>query len=220
MTITAENSRELIGEFGLGTDQCRPQRILVVDDNELVQAGLRALLTAQSWVSVCLEAASIRTAMDIARRRQPQIVLVSTTVNGESGLAFCRELRLALPMAKIVLMSGQGRVARTLACAHGAVGFVSLGMPAKAIVEVVKRVAEGARMFPREQVAEPSALLSSREMDVLRHLVAGMSNPEVATALNLSRHTVKQHTSVVYRKLGVRNRVQATSRAQELGLVA
>jgi len=55
---------------------------------------------------------------------------------------------------------------------------------------------------------------------VLQHLAAGLSNPEVAQQLNLSRHTVKQHTSVVYRKLGVKNRAQAASRAQELGLVA
>ena len=59
-----------------------------------------------------------------------------------------------------------------------------------------------------------------RELDVLQHLASGLSNPEVAASLNLSRHTVKQHTSAVYRKLGVRNRAQAASRAQELGLVA
>lgn len=220
MTITMERAPHSVDRAPGESERCRPQRILVVDDSELVQAGLRALLSAQSWVASCLEASSTRTAMDVARRRQPQIVLLGTTVSGESGLAFCRELHAALPTAKIVLTSKQGRVARSLARTHGAVGFISLGLPAMSIVEVVRRVAEGARMFPREEVTEPSAKLSSREMDVLRGLVLGMSNPEVAIALNLSRHTVKQHTSVVYRKLGVRNRAQAASRAQELGLVA
>ncbi len=220
MTITADRSPDVADVIKPEPDRCGPQTVLIVDDNELVQVGLRALLAAQPWVASCLEADSVRTARDVARRRQPQLVLVSAAVNGESGLALCRELHAALPMAKIVIMSGQGRVARTRACANGAVGFVSLGMPAKVIVDVVQRVAEGARMFPREQIAKPNGLLSSRELDVLHHLVAGLSNPEVAAALNLSRHTVKQHTSTVYRKLGVRNRVQAASRARELGLVA
>ncbi|WP_375001435.1 LuxR C-terminal-related transcriptional regulator [Aeromicrobium sp. CTD01-1L150] len=192
----------------------------MVDESEVVQAGLRSLLTSQSWVSSCLGAATPSTAMEIARRRQPHILLVSSSINGESGLSLCRDAKVALPMAKVVLMSGQGRVARSLAQAHGAVGFLSLNLPAEAVVNVVHRVADGARVFPREQFEEPNALLSRREMDVLRHLVAGLSNPEVASALNLSRHTVKQHTSVVYRKLGVRNRAQAASRAQQLGLVA
>jgi two-component system response regulator DesR len=61
--------------------------------------------------------------------------------------------------------------------------------------------------------------LSPRELDVLQQVSSGLSNPEVANLLNLSRHTVKQHTSAVYRKLGVRNRAQAASRAQELGLL-
>jgi two-component system response regulator DesR len=62
--------------------------------------------------------------------------------------------------------------------------------------------------------------LTARERDVLVHLARGLSNPEVASALNLSRHTVKQHTSAVYKKLGVRNRAEAASRAQRLGLAA
>jgi two-component system response regulator DesR len=80
-------------------------------------------------------------------------------------------------------------------------------------------VAEGARVFPKEKAQAGSVHLSKRELDVLQLIVAGMTNPEVAALLNLSRHTVKQHSSVVYRKLGVRNRAQAASRAQELGLV-
>ncbi|MCR4512643.1 response regulator transcription factor [Aeromicrobium sp. 50.2.37] len=204
----------------IDSTRCRPQRVLIVDESELVQAGLRALLGSQSWVSSCLGASSTSTAMDIARRRQPQLILVSSAIEGEAGLGFCREVAAALPMARVVVMSGHGRVARSLARAHGAVGFLSLGLPAEAIVDVVRRVAEGAAVFPRETLERSNGLLSRREMDVLRHLVAGLSNPEVAAALNLSRHTVKQHTSVVYRKLGVRNRAQAASRAQQLGLVA
>jgi ATP/maltotriose-dependent transcriptional regulator MalT len=62
--------------------------------------------------------------------------------------------------------------------------------------------------------------LSTRERAVLQQVASGLSNREVGASLHLSRHTVKQHTSAVYRKLGVRNRAEAASRARELGLLA
>lgn len=201
-------------------DEYRPQRVLVVDDSELVQVGLKALLTRERWVASCLSASSAALAVDVARRRHPHLILVSTSIRGESGLQLCRALRRSVPLAKVVLMSNQGRVSASLAVAHGAVGFVPQQMPAAALVAALREVVGGARVFPRDDVDNTAVQLSKRELDVLQHLVCGLSNPEVATALNLSRHTVKQHTSVVYRKLGVRNRAQAASRAQELGLVA
>lgn len=201
-------------------DSCRPQRVLVVDEHELVQAGLRALLSGEKWVASCLGASSVDMAWEIARKHRPQLVLISTSVRGASGLELCRAMRARMPLVRIVLMSGQGRVSTTLAVSHGAVGFLPQQMPAAGIVAAVRRVAEGARVFPRDPEVPETVPLSRRELDVLQHLVTGLSNPEVAALLNLSRHTVKQHTSMVYRKLGVRNRAQAASRAQELGLVA
>ena len=199
---------------------CRPQRVLIVDDNELLIAGLRSVLGDKPWIAACLGTSSLVDALEIARRRQPNIILVSTSISGESGLEFCRRAQTAAPLAKVVLMSNQGKVPTSLARAHGAVGFVPQWLPVSAIVSAVKLVAEGARVFPGESVPERTSALSRRELDVLQHLVRGLSNPEVAVLLNLSRHTVKQHTSVVYRKLGVRNRAEAASRARELGLVA
>lgn len=200
-------------------DQCQLQRVLVVDEHELVQAGLRAVLVNEPWVASCLVASSAGTAWQVARRHQPQLVLVSTSLGGRSGLDLCRALKERMPYIKVVLMSGEGRVSAALASLHGAVAFLPKQMPTAMIVAAVKRVAEGARVFPKD-TAPAAVQLSRRELDVLQHLASGLSNPEVATSLNLSRHTVKQHTSAVYRKLGVRNRAQAASRAQELGLVA
>ncbi|WP_170931266.1 response regulator transcription factor [Aeromicrobium sp. PE09-221] len=200
---------------------CRPQRVLVVDDHELVQAGLRALLARESWVTMCLGASSAEMAVEVARRAMPQLILVSMSVRGQSGLDLCRELLARMPHVRVVLMSSEGRVSTSLAQAHGAVGFIRKGMPAAAIVTAVKRVAEGEKVFPKAMSElDDVVALSKREMDVLQHLVSGLSNPEVAARLHLSRHTVKQHTSTVYRKLGVKNRAQAASRAQALGLVA
>ncbi|TGN65063.1 response regulator transcription factor [Nocardioides eburneiflavus] len=203
-------------------DRCRPQRILVVDDMELVQAGLRALLTDQTYVASCLTAGSLQTAWDLVRRHQPQLVVLSTSVAGESGLVLCRHIRDHMPHVRVLLMSSEGRVSNSLARANGAIGFLPKHLPAPSILAVVERAVAGEQVFPRDSSAdsEPESALSRRELDVLRNLVAGLSNPEMALALSLSRHTVKQHTSAVYRKLGVRNRAQAAGRARELGLVA
>lgn len=199
---------------------CRPQRVLIVDEHELVQAGLRALLSGESWVASCFTAGSAEMAVEVARRTQPQLILLAMSVRGHSGLELCRELRARLPLAKIVLMSAEGRVSTSLGQAHGAVGFIPKGLPASTIIATVKRAAEGEKVFPKAVDGDRRTALSQRELDVLQHLVSGLSNPEVAAELHLSRHTVKQHTSMVYKKLGVRNRAQAASRAQELGLVA
>jgi len=147
---------------------------------------------------------------------------LSTSVAGESGLGLCRLIRDRLPHVRVLLMSSEGRVSNPLARANGAIGFLPKHLPAHSLLAVIERAVAGEQVFPRDSSsdAEAETGLSRRELDVLRHLVAGLSNPEMALALSLSRHTVKQHTSAVYRKLGVRNRAQAAGRARELGLVA
>ena len=96
--------------------------------------------------------------------------------------------------------------------------IVDVGVPG---MEAVRRVSAGERIFSESAAPERAApaRLTNRERNVLTQLALGLSNPEVARVLHLSRHTVKQHTSSVYRKLGVRNRAEAASRAQQLGLV-
>ncbi|GAB3857633.1 nitrate/nitrite response regulator protein NarP [Nocardioides maradonensis] len=199
-------------------DHCRLQRVLVVDENELLQAGLRAVLADQPWVASCLLATDAVTAWQIAQRNHPQLVVISTSLGGRSALELCRAFRERMPHVRVVLLAGEGRVSAAMALQHGAVASLSKQMPRQVIAGALERVAEGARIFPKEQAA-PHVRLSPRELDILQHVSSGLSNPEVASVLNLSRHTVKQHTSAVYRKLGVRNRAQAASRAQELGLL-
>lgn len=199
-------------------DDCRLQRVLVVDENELVQAGLRSILVDEPWVAACLIAPSAEVAWRVAQRHQPQLVLVSTSLGGRSALALCRTFRDRMPHVRVVLMSGEGRVSAAMGALNGATASLSKQMPRQAIAAALHKVAGGARVFPKD-TGNPAVRLSPRELDILQHLAEGLSNPEVAAALCLSRHTVKQHTSAVYRKLGVRNRAQAASRAQELGLL-
>lgn len=198
----------------------RRLRVLVVDDCELVQAGLRSLLAQEAWVEMCYSAGAAETALELTRRHRPHVVITELALGAESGLHLARRLRAASPHIRIVLMSSQGRVSASEATAYGAAGFIPKNIPAQGIVSAMRQVAFGGRVFPRREDESARVSLSPRERDVLRHLVSGLSNPEVAAELFLSRHTVKQHTSALYKKLGVRNRAQAASRARELGLVA
>lgn len=201
-------------------DECQPQRILIVDEHELAQAGLRAVLKEAPWVESCAVAGTADIALQVVRKLHPQLVLVSLSLGGRSAIELCQVISQQMPHIKIVLLSNEGRIPAALACSAGAVAALSKHMQMGAFVAVMKRVAEGARVFPKSVAVASSIRLSKRENEVLQHLASGLSNPELAVLLNLSRHTVKQHTSTVYRKLGVRNRAEAAVRAQELGLIA
>jgi DNA-binding NarL/FixJ family response regulator len=195
------------------------QRILVVDDHEIVRAGLRSVLAGLDWVSRCVGAENCAEAVEMTRRYEPQVALVDLYVAEESGLEICKALVEADPTVKVLLMSGAGCLTPAVARAAGASGFVTKGWPVERLVEAVRLAAQGRLVFVKQAEDRSAAdLLTARERDVLRELARGLSNPEVANELNLSRHTVKQHTSALYRKLGVRNRAEAASRAQQLGL--
>lgn len=203
----------------LRTDGPTARRILVVDDHEIVRDGLRLVLGRQDWVSRCLGAASGEEALDLARRYAPHVALIDVLLGAESGLDVCRALTEEHPHTFVILMSGSGRISQPVAVAAGARGFFPKDWSSAAISSAVRRVSAGRTLFVKTQEAEPSQALSRRELDVLGHLVNGLSNREVAEVLHLSRHTVKQHTCSLYRKLAVRNRAEAASRARLLGLV-
>ncbi len=196
----------------------RQIRVLVVDDDELIQAGVRAVLTQQAWVGQCYGAGSLEAAVVAARRWQPSIALVELSVGGRPGLDISRALSVTHPHTRVLLMSRSGRISRTVARANGGHGFISKSIGAAGVAEAVWQLSQGRSVFPREEAIEAEQL-SQRELDVLEHLVQGYSNPEVAQVLHLSRHTVKQHTCAVYRKLAVRNRAEAAAKARQLGLV-
>lgn len=201
-------------------DECQPQRILIVDEHELAQAGLCAVLRDAPWVDSCAVAGTAEGALHVIRRRHPQLILVSLSLGGRSAIELCHAVSQQMPHIKIVLLSNEGRIPAALASSVGAVAALSKQMQMRGFVDALKRVADGARVFPKVAHVASSINLSRREREVLQHLASGLSNPELAELLHLSRHTVKQHTSTVYRKLGVRNRAEAAVRAQELGLVA
>jgi len=190
----------------------------VVDDHDVVHWGFRLLLTQQAWVERCLSARTGQEALALTRRFEPHVALVDLFVGEESGAEICELLVQEVPPPKVLLISGAGRISMSAARAAGAAGFVSKDWPSADIVQAVRRVGGGNTVF-RPQPEPPASGLTAREREVLSLMGSGATNREIAGSLHLSPHTVKEHTSALYRKLDVRNRTEAVQRGQRLGLL-
>jgi DNA-binding NarL/FixJ family response regulator len=204
------------------TEQTRsPERlrVLVVDDHDVVQWGIRLMLTQQPWVERCLSASDGAEAIELATRYRPHVAVVDLFIGEESGAEVCERLRAAEPATRVLLFSGAGVISPNAARAAGASGFAHKDWPASKIASAVRTVGLGKTVFERQDRTGVLGL-SERERAVLELMAAGSTNPEIAEVLHLSKHTVKEHTSAVYRKLGVRNRTEAVQRAERLGLTS
>ena len=170
----------------------RRLRVLVVDDHDVVHWGFRVLLGEQPWVERFYQA--------------------------RTGAELSAALRESSPATRVLLISGAGRMSPAAARAAGASGFVSKDWDAARVAAAVRRVGLGMTAFP-PKAEQPAPLLTEREREVLDLIASGSTNREIAQRLYLSPHTVKEHTSVLYRKLRARNRAEAVQRAQRIGLL-
>ena len=194
-------------------------RVLVVDDHDVVHWGFRLMLTQQPWVERCVSAHSGEEALAMASRYRPHVALVDLFIGEESGAEVCERIRAADPSTRVLLFSGAGEISPHAARAAGASGFAYKDWSAARIAAAVRAVGMGKAVFGRQD-RQGALGLTDRERAVLSLMASGATNPEIAEELHLSKHTVKEHTSSVYRKLGVRNRTEAVQRGQRLGLLA
>jgi two-component system response regulator DesR len=147
---------------------------------------------------------------------QPEVALVDMLLGTESGAEVCEEIHQVSPDTRVLLISGAGIISPNVARAAGAAGFISKDWSAVDVVRAVRRVSQGQEVFAEAPLDSP---LSEREQEVLSLIATGSTNKEIAVQLHLSPHTVKEHTSAIYRKLGVRNRAEATRQAQRLKIL-
>jgi DNA-binding NarL/FixJ family response regulator len=195
----------------------RRLRVLVVDDHDVVHWGFRLMLGQMPWVERCLSARTGAEAVAVCRRYEPHVALVDLFLGDESGPEICMRLRAEAPTPRVLLMSGAGGISLRAARGAGAAGFISKDWPATEIAKMVRMVGDGMEVF--RQARNPAVPpLTDRESEILGLIAGGATNREIAGTLFLSPHTVKEHTSTLYRKLGARNRADAVQRAQRLGL--
>src|SRR3954451_4265429 len=193
-------------------------RVLVADEQEIVHWGFRSLLTAQDWVERYLSAQTAEEAIELVRLHEPHVALVDVLVGEDSGAVLCRRLREICPRTRVLLMSRNGGITAQSARAAGAFGSVPKDWNAQDLSAAARMVALGMTVFAPDRES-PGALLSERERQVLELIASGSTNREIADRLFLSPHTVKDHTSTLYKKVKAKNRADAIQRAQRLGLL-
>lgn len=196
-----------------------PLKVLIVDDHAVVQWGFRVLLGRQPWIERCAAADTPEEALELAARLRPDVALVDLFLGDRSGAELSEALRERSPGTRVLLISGVGWISPEAAKAAGASGFISKDWSADEVANAVRMVGRGMTVFARQKEG-PTSPLSEREREVLDLIGRGATNREIASRLYLSPHTIKDHTSALYRKLGVRNRAEAARRAEQLGLTA
>ena len=213
--------------------------VLVADDQALVRAGFRAILEEQPGIRVVGEAADGRDAIDLVRRRRPDVVLMDIQMPDINGLEAARRILAeaddAHPVAILMLTTFDLNEYVYDALRAGASGFLLKDVLPEQLIAAVRVVAAGdALIAPTitkrliEQFARtapprtpPARLqdLTPRELEILTLVARGMSNGEIANELTLSQATVKTHVKHILSKLDLRDRVHAVVLAYEAGLV-
>ncbi len=216
-------------------------RVAIAEDQELVRAGLRLIIAGEADLEVVGEAATGEEAVTLARRAQPDVLLMDVRMPGLGGIAATEA---------ILDSAGSGRPRILMlttfdldeyvydAMRVGASGFLLKDVPAEDLVIAIRQAARGtdALLAPSvtrrlvERFASQRSIgsthhellseLTAREQEVLRLVARGLSNSEIAAHLTISETTVKSHVSHVLMKLGLRDRVQAVVLAYETGLVS
>lgn len=191
-----------------------PAVVLVVDGHEPSRLGLGLLLQREAWVERCVVAGSVERGAQLARRHRPEVILLDASQLGPFASAAVGTLREARPGAQVVLTAHCATITIPNPRQVGASAFLPAGSTVANILGAVRaalvdEVIDAPTVAP-EQVGPA---LSQRERDVLALLVTGATNREIAAELFLGPDTVKKHASSLYRKLGVRNRTEATQQA-------
>ncbi|MBV2363141.1 response regulator [Streptomonospora nanhaiensis] len=210
-------------------------RVALVDDEDLIRAGLRALIAAEPDLEVVAEEADGAGVVDMARRHRPDVVLMDVRMPGLDGIEATRALlrRLDDPPTVVVLTTFENDDYVYGALRAGASGFLLKRSRPEDILDAVRLVARGdSVLFPAAIRRLAAALapepgpqagriqtLTEREAATLRLMARGMSNAEIAAALVVGVETVKTHVSNILAKLGVRDRTQAVVAAYDCGLI-
>jgi DNA-binding NarL/FixJ family response regulator len=203
----------------------KPVRLLVVDDHHIVRQGLVALLATVPEMQVVAEAADGQQALVLFRQYRPDVTLMDLRMNTMNGVETTRAIRAEFPNARIIVLTtfdGDEDIYRALQA--GARGYLLKGMDTEELLAAIRTVHSGKSRIPApvaERLAErmntPS--LTDRETEVLRLIVGGNSNKEIAAALFISEATVKTHINSLLSKLGVSDRTQAATTALQRGIV-
>lgn len=216
-------------------------RVMIVEDHELLRDGLSLMMGRAPDFEVVAEVGSAEEALEKWDAAAPNLVLLDLGLPGLSGTELCRMVKGKAPDVQVVLLTGQDDLTEILeAVQAGACGYLPKDIGAQELVNSLRRVRdEGSLLEPflarrllTELTKRPTvggshlgrsdsgSTLSARETEILRLVVAGSSNKEIASGLDISSFTVANHLKNIYRKLGVKDRTQAVLAAMSRGLLS
>jgi DNA-binding NarL/FixJ family response regulator len=210
-------------------------RVLLVDDDDLMRAGLRSVLASDETIEVVGEAGDGRAAIDEIAVRKPHVVLMDVRMPDLDGISATREVLAASSEVKVVVLTTFEQDDYIFdALNAGASGFLLKRTKPEELIGAIHTVADGDsllspsvtrrvidRMAAQPLPAVPGArldVLTPREQEVLESMARGLSNREIAEAFVIEESTVKTHVKRILMKLGLRDRVQAVIFAYEHGL--
>lgn len=210
------------------------QRILLVDDHEVVRLGLRALLERHNQFEVIAEAATAREAIEKVKQYSPDVVVMDIRLPGGSGIEACEEISENYPDSKVIMLTSYAEDEMLFSAIRaGAAGYVLKQIGGEDLIKAIEAVGRGealldpavtqrifqeVRKAAKEEEASAFSALTQQEKHVLVLVSEGKTNREIAKALFLGEGTVRNYVSSILSKLGVSNRAEAAAYAVEHNL--
>jgi DNA-binding NarL/FixJ family response regulator len=209
-----------------------PLRILIVEDDPMMQLGLEQSLEDYPGLSIVGQASDGYLGVKAALKHHPDLIVMDIGLPRLDGIAATQQIKAALPNVRVVMLTSHTSETEIIAAlSSGADAYCIKGSDVTRLIAAIEAAREGATyLAPQvarrviEHLRPPTSdsaigQLSQRELDVLKLMVEGLSNPEIAAKLYLSPNTVKTHVRGIMNKLAVDDRVQAAVVALRAGLV-
>lgn len=210
------------------------QRIMLVDDHEIVRLGLKALLDRHPNFEVVAEAGTARDAVEKVEAFSPDVVVMDIRLPGGSGIEACEEISVRFPNAKVIMLTSYAEDEMLFSAIRaGAAGYVLKQIGGEDLIKAIEAVGRGealldpavtqrifqeVRKAAKEEEASAFSSLTQQEKHVLLLVSEGKTNREIAKALFLGEGTVRNYVSSILSKLGVSNRAEAAAYAVEHNL--
>ena len=194
-------------------------RILIVDDHSLMRMGLSSLIASEKDMETVGEADNGQTAVELVRKLKPDIVIMDLMMPKVTGSEATRIIHEELPEVKIIILTSFGSSAEmSQAIANGAVGTLMKDTATDDLVATIRAVAAGQTVIPdallRMAKEDASTLqLTDHQLEILRLVVNGYTNSDIAKHLSVSEITIKKQLSTIFERLGVMNRAEAVAHA-------
>jgi len=202
-----------------------PIRILVAEDHLVARVGVSTIVNMQQDMTVVAEAANGQQAVELFRQHQPDVTLLDLRMPGMGGVEAATAIRAAHPGARMIALTtygGDEDIRRALAA--GVQAYLTKDVLHDELLKAIRAVHAGQTYLPAAVAASlaaqlPRPDLSAREIQVLELIVRGLANKQIAYALSIAEHTVKNHVKNILSKLGVQDRTQAATAAIQRGII-